>query len=262
MAKIFVMRTVTVITMVVFAMAACSGGDKGVDVLDVFCGAGLMKPMEEIRMEFGSRYGVDVVVHYGGSGELLGQLALEQTCDVFIPGAKKYIGDAAGNGWIADGTVRDIARHIPVIAVASGNPKEINTLDDMTKPGVTVALGDPDACAIGRLAREIFEKNALVERIRRNIKVRAPTVNQLLLYVALGQADAAIIWEDMALWAQGAGELTIVPIPDERNVIRTVSTAVTTRSRNRGLAERFNEFVVSDEARSIWTRWGFDPCVD
>lgn len=262
MAKISVIRAVTVITAVVFVMAACSGGDNRVDVIDVFCGAGLMKPMEEIRKEFGVRHKVKVVVHYGGSGELLGQLALEQTCDVFVPGAKKYIGDAAGNGWIADGTVRDIARHIPVIAVARGNPKEINTLDDMTKPGVTVALGDPDACAIGLLAHEIFEKNALDERIRRNIKVRAPTVNQLLLYVALGQTDAAIIWEDMALWAQGAGKLAIVPIPDERNIIKTISTAVTTRSKNRGLAEKFNEFVVSDEVRRIWTRWGFDPCVD
>ncbi len=228
-------------------------------VLTVLCGAGLIKPMDELKAAFEREYQATVVVHYGGAGELMGQLATDQPCDVFIPGADKYVRDAEKKGWIANGTMRDIVGHVPVIAVADKNPKQISTLEDLARPGVTVALGDPDACAIGRLAASILKRNKLTEKIRSNIKVRTPTVNQLLLYVALGQVDGAIIWEDMVTWSQSRGKLKVISISKADNIVKTISTAVTTRSDNRGLANAFNEFVDSETGHRIWSKWGFAP---
>jgi molybdate transport system substrate-binding protein len=190
----------------------------------------------------------------------MGQLAMKQPSDLFIPGAKKYVEDAQKKGWIAEETIRDIVKHIPVIAVASDNPKRIENLTDLARPGVRVALGDPNGCAIGNLAESILKKNNLGGKIRPNVKVRTPTVNQLLLYVTLGKVDAAIIWEDMASWSEGKGKLKVIRIPDEQNIVKTISVAVTAMSENKELARKLVDFIGSDSGRRIWSKWGFEPC--
>ncbi len=230
--------------------------------LHVLSGAGLIKPMEELMNSFEKKYQVKTVVHYGGSGELMGQLAMKQPSDVFIPGAKKYIEDAQRKGWIVNKTVRDIVKHVPVIAVARDNPKQVKTLEDLTRPRVAIALGDSDGCAIGRLAESILKKNKLFEKIRQNIRVRTPTVNQLLLYVTIGKVDAAIVWEDMASWLESKEKLTIIRIPDEQNIEKTISIGVTTRSENKEIGKALCDFVAADAGRHIWSKWGFEPCLE
>ena len=132
-------------------------------------------------------------------------------------------------------------------------------MQDLAKEGVRVSIGDPKAPAIGRVAKKMLTKNGLWDTVTPNITVYAPTVNQLLIYVALKQVDAAIIWEDLVTWAEGKGKLEVVRIPKEQNIIMTIPTAVCTMAPNKDLALKFNEYVSSDEGMQIWKKWGFEP---
>ena len=230
--------------------------------ITVLCGAGLMKPMNELIQNFENKTGAKVEVHYGGSAELFGILTTTGG-DVFIPGAYKYTADAMKRGFILNDTVKNITYHIPVIAVPKGNPKNIKGLEDLTKPGVRVVIEDPKACAIGKVAKKILEKNHLWENVGKNIIVETPTVNQLLIYIATNQADAAIIWEDMVTWAESKGKIEVVEIPKDKNIIKTIPTAVTIyaqKDNNLEVAKAFNDYISSDEAKNVWKKWGFIPC--
>ncbi len=123
-----------------------------------------------------------------------------------------------------------------------------------------LAIGDPKAPAIGRVAKKILQKQGLWDRITPNISVYAPTVNQLLIYVALKQVDAAIIWGDLVTWAEGKGKLDVVRIADSKNIIKTIPTAVCTEAPHRDMAMQFNAYVSSPEGLAIWQEWGFEPC--
>ncbi|NPA62578.1 MAG: molybdate ABC transporter substrate-binding protein [Methanococci archaeon] len=227
----------------------------------VLCGAGLMKPMNELITNFENKTGAKVDVHYGGSAELFGILTTTGG-DVFIPGAYKYTADAAKRGLILNNTIKNITYHIPVIAVPKNNPKHIKNLSDLAKPGVRVVIGDPKACAIGKVAKAILEKNHLWTNVSKNIVVETPTVNQLLIYIATNQADATIIWEDMATWAEGKGKIEIIKIPKDENIIKTIPTAVTVYAKKDGdydVAMAFNSYISSEEASKIWKKWGFIP---
>ena len=230
--------------------------------LVVFSGAGLMKPMEEMRKNFEKNQSIEVEVHYGSSGEIFGMVATGQPCDVLIPGAKKYTMDALKNGWIVEETIHDLVLHVPVIAVPSGNSAGVKALTDFSRRNVRVSIGDPKAPAIGRVARKILKKAGLWEKVKPNIQVYAPTVNQLLIYVALKQVDAAIIWEDLTSWAEGKGRIEVVRIPEKENLIKTIPTAVCTRAEHKDMAVKFNEYVASGEGSAIWQKWGFEPCAD
>ena len=174
--------------------------------LTVFCGAGLIKPMEEMRNNFQKQHVAEVDILYGGAGELFGMLASGRPCDVLIPGAAKYIMDALTNGWVEKDTIRKLVLHKPVIAVPMGNPARIQGLGDLGRKGVRIALGDPKAAAIGRVAKKILIQANIWSTVTPNVEVYTPTVNQLLIYVALGQVDAAIIWEDLTHWSAGKGK--------------------------------------------------------
>ncbi len=244
-----------IFTMLILWTGQCLAAD-----LIIFSGAGLMKPMEELRKNFESVHHLKVEVHYGSSGEIFAQVAAGQPCDVLIPGAEKYMHDALKNGWVNGETIRPLVLHVPVIAVPKGNPAQVTCLADLAREGVRVAIGDPKAPAIGRVAKKILQKQNLWERITPNIGVYAPTVNQLLIYVALKQVDAAIIWGDLVTWAEGKGKLDVVRIADGKNIIKTIPTAVCTTAPHRDMAMQFNAYVSSPEGLAIWQEWGFEPC--
>ncbi len=233
--------------------------------LYVLSGAGLMKPMNELIQQFQQKYHVKVIVDYGGSGEIFAKLKTGEG-DVFVPGSYYYAVQAIKDGFIIQSTLVNITKHIPVIAVPINNPEGIHSLKDLLKPGFKIAIGDPKACAIGKVAYKIFKKNGLwskfEEKMKRGEVVLAPTVNQLLLYLVTGQVKAAIIWEDLVTWSQAHGKIKIIEIPASQNIIKTIPAAVTIYAERNGklkIAEEFVQYISSDEGLKIWEKWGFKP---
>ncbi len=233
----------------------CIAGD-----LRILAGAGLIKPMEELRQNFEKQHAVKIDAHYGSSGEIFGMVAAGQPCSILVPGAEKYSKDALKNGWILGDTMKKMILHIPVIAVPKGNPANIRGLADLTHKGVRVAIGDPRAPAIGRVARDILKKAGFWDQTTPNIKVYAPTVNQLLIYVSLKQVDAAIIWMDLISWAEAKGKLEVIAIEKRWNMTKTIPTAVCTSASDQSLARELNQYISSEEGMDIWEKWGFEPC--
>lgn len=251
------MRVIYLFIIFLIAMPAWATSD-----LTVYSGAGLMKPMEALRADFETTHNIKLKVHYGGSGELFGMLGMGKCCDVFIPGAEKYIKDAKKNGWIKPGTDRNIVKHIPVIVVPKGNPGNIKSLADLARKDVKVTLGDSRACAIGKVSKKLLEKNKLYDQVKTQVVVSGPTVNQLLIYVAMNRVQASIIWEDVVAWAEGKGKVEVIRIPDQDNIIKTVPCSVTNCSTNQAMAQKFTRYISSDKALAVWEKWGFKRCTD
>ena len=224
----------------------------------VYCGAGMKKPMDELGPLFERKYGVKVTYNYAGSGHLLNQMELAQQGDVYQPGSTYYFDIAKEKGLID--YEKRVAYHVPVIAVPKGNPANITCPDDLAKPGVKVALGDPKACAIGKLGYEILEKNGIKDAVDDNVVARGATVNALIVYVSRGDVDAAITWEETVLFAPD--ETDIIEIPEEENIIKIIPIGTLTFSENKESARKFVDFITSDEGKAIYEKYGFTPYPD
>ncbi len=225
----------------------------------VCAGAGLIKPMNELIENFEKETGADIEVRYGGSAEIFGFLTSKE-CDIFIPGDYYYTEQAMDRNYVFNESVENLTLHIPVIAVPAGNPANISRLEDLAGPGVKLALGDPNGPAIGKVSEVICTQAGILSAVEKNIIVKTATVNQLLIYIASGEVDAAIIWEDMTSWGEASGKLEIVSIPEEQNKIKTIPTAVSIYTEDRELAEAFNTYIAGEEAKEVWEKWGFEPC--
>jgi molybdate transport system substrate-binding protein len=223
----------------------------------VYCGAGMRKPMDELGSLFFEEYGISVNYNYAGSNTLLSQMELTQKGDVYMPGATYYF-DIAKEKGITDYEQR-VAYHVPVIAVPEGNPAGITSLADLTKPGVTVILGDSKAAAIGKLGNKILEENGIYDTVANNTIARGATVNELVVYTSMKQADASIIWEDLVVNSE---KMEIVEIPREQNIVKIIPIGTLTFSEKKGTATKFVDFVASPEGKAIFEKHGFTAYPD
>jgi len=226
--------------------------------LMVYCGVGMRKPMDEIGILFKEKYGISIDYNYAGSGHLLNQIELAQMGDVYQPGAMYYLDIAREKGFIDYEKL--VACHVPVIAVPKGNPANLTCLADLTKPGVRLAMGDPEACAIGKLGNEILEKNGIKDGVEENTIARGTTVNALIVYVSTGDVDVAITWRESLLFAPD--ETDVVEIPENENIIKTIPIGVLIFSENKEYARDFVDFVTSDEGKAVYGKYGFVPYPD
>ena len=226
--------------------------------LMVYCGVGMRKPMDEIGSLFKEKSGISIDYNYAGSGHLLNQVELAQTGDVYQPGAMYYLDIARDKSFIDYDKL--VAYHVPVIAVPEGNPANITCLADLTKPGVRLAMGDPKACAVGKLGNEILEKNGIKDGVEQNTIARGTTVNALIVYVSTGDVDAAITWRESVFFAPDKTD--VVEIPENENIIKTIPIGVLTFSENKEYARNFVDFVTSDEGKAIYEKYGFVPYPD
>ncbi len=222
----------------------------------VYCGAGMREPMEDVAALYEERYGVRVNYNFAGSANLLAQMELTGMGDVYMPGATYYFDAAREKGFVSE--ERLVAYHVPLIAVPKGNPAGITCLADLANPGVEVELGDPDACAIGKLSDTLLEKNGIQEEVFPNVNARSATVNELLVHVCMGVADAAIIWEDLF----EDEKMDAIAIPKEQNIVKVIPIGALTFSEHPGDAFDFVELVTSEEGKAIFEDHGFTTYPD
>ncbi len=220
--------------------------------LIVYCGAGLRNPMDEIGQVYQEKTGTEIKYTFAGAAQLLSQMELLQKGDCYMPGALAYIEAAAKKGFI--NSSENVIYHVLAFAVRPGNPKNITTLKDLTEDGVTVAIGEPSGNAVGIATKAIYEKAGLWEDLQDNIVVRSGTVNELLVYMNMGQADATVIWEDLL----GKSNVEQVDIPQEEGFIKVIPVGTLTFSDKPAEAQAFADFVASDEGKAIFVKHGFE----
>jgi molybdate transport system substrate-binding protein len=220
----------------------------------LYCGAGIRPAADEIVKAFEKEHGVTVECDYDGSERLLARIKLSSLGDVYMPGDVHYVEQAKSQGLVTEH--QNVCYFVPVILVQKGNPKNIQSLADLARPGIDVGLGNPETCAIGRKSAKLFEQGGLsLDDIEPNVKFQAVTVNDLGNHVKLGQLDAVIVWDAMAAYFAEDGD--VVPIPLEQNVISTVAAGVLTCSEHPELAGKLIDFIASERGKTIFRKHQF-----
>jgi len=221
--------------------------------LFLFAGAGLRQPTDRLIETFQMETGHTVRVTYAGSGQLLSSILASGQGDLFMPGALFYIEKLKKMGCID--SARNLVAHTAVVGVNIHRANRIRSFDDLARPGVRLAMGDPKAMAFGRLARQILCRSPLREAILKNVVVYGATVKQLAMYVSQGDVDASIIGRADAF--QFRDHIKMVPIPEEYFQPETVAIAVLKDTKHLEAASRFRDFMASEKSIAVFEHFGF-----
>jgi len=226
--------------------------DQGMDLsgrsLHIYCGAGMSKPFEEIAAGFKNDTGCEMEVVYANAAQIQTQINTAQEGDLFIAGSSEEL--APVEEYISE-TV-DLVKHIPVLVVKKGNPLEIRGLNDLTKEGVEVVLGDGEATPIGKLSNKALKEKNLFDKV--NVIARTTTAPELINALSLDECDAIIVWKENA----SGDEVEIVNTPDLDQYIKTVPAASLTFADNSDTLDVFLDFLNSKKAKDIWEKFGYE----
>ncbi len=224
--------------------------------LSVSAAAGAKPAVDEICQKFEGQYGNEVEISYGGGGEVLSQMILSRSGDIYIAPEQRFMETAEEKQAIDPETIKSAAYMMPVIAVQKGNPKQIATLADLAKPGIRVAITRPETTLLGKYAFEIFRKAGLAEAIEKNIVTEAARPDSLLTMLVMGHVDAGIIWHFYQIMAHEEIEVIFLP-PEQLTGIGEMQIAASVYSNNRKLAQQFIDFATSPEGKTIFEKHGY-----
>ena len=233
---------------------AC-GGD-GSPTLELFVGSATKPATEEVAKLFEDKYEVNLELHFGGSGAMLSQMKLTGRGDIYFPGSSDFMEKAKEEDLVLPESERIVVYLIPAINVQKDNPKNIQSLEDLARPDVTLAIGDPETVCVGLYAAEILETVGLSQPIRPNIATYAESCAKTAGLVTLKSVDAVIGWRVFEYWAPEEIE-TVYLGPDQIPRIGYVPIAISKSSKQRALAQQFIDFVASDEGKAIYAKWHY-----
>jgi len=214
--------------------------------LVLYCAAGVNPPVAEIVKDYQNELGVTVSVQYGGSGTLLSNLRVAQTGDLYLAADASYIHIARQQGLIAE-TI-PLATQRPVIATAKGNPRKIQSAQDLLREDVRIALGNPDVASIGKQTEAVLRKAGLWANVKQAVQSRGvfkPTVNDVANDVKIGTVDAGVVWDAVA---RQYPDLEIAaPLTEDPDFVMEITVAVLRSSRQRAAAHRFARYLSAQD---------------
>jgi len=229
------------------------------DKLLIFAGAASQPPTEEAAALYEKKTGIKVGVVFGGSGYVLSQMKLTRQGDIYFPGSSDFMEIAKRDGDVISETEKIVVYLVPSINVQKGNPHNIRTLKDLTKPGLKVAIANPEGVCVGLYAVEIIEKELMNEEKKRfmnNLINYTGSCEKTATAISLKQADAVIGWSVFEHW--DPKRIETVPLdPAKIPRVGYIPIAISTFTKDRNAAQRFIDFLKSDEGRAIFVKYHY-----
>jgi sulfate/thiosulfate transport system substrate-binding protein len=169
-----------------------------------------------------------------------------------------------------DGMVTD---SVVVFMVRKGNPENVQTWDDLIRPGIEVIEPNPFTsggakwnimAAYGAQlenGRSEDEARQYLTELFEHVPVLDKSARESLQTFTSGKGDVLLGYENEAILAQQSGEEIDYIVPDETILIEN-PLAVVNESDDLETARAFVDFLYTKEAQQIFADTGYRPVVD
>jgi molybdate transport system substrate-binding protein len=128
---------------------------------------------------------------FAGSDQLAAQIQLGARVDVFAAASPKYPELLYQKGLCQKPV--PFATNTLVLIVPKSNPAGIHSVDDLSKPGVKLVVGDPSV-PVGSYTLTVLKNLGLTGPVLANVVSRETDVKGVVAKVALGEADAGFVY--------------------------------------------------------------------
>ena len=242
--------------------------------LNVFAAASMTETLNQIAENYKSvEPDVTLTFNFASSGDLLTQIKEGADCDIFISAAPKQMNELDGTladdsdkkpdglDELLEGTRFDMLENKVVLAVPDGNPKGIESFDQLAEllraGDVFLAMGNSDV-PVGQYTQKIFAHYGLDEQTMADAGelTYGSNVKEVTTQVSEGAVDCGIIY---ATDANAAGLTAVDEATADMCGQVIYPAAILKNSPNPDAARAFLDYLTGDSAGKVFKSVGFTP---
>lgn len=198
--------------------------------------------------------GITVKGTYDSSGKLQTQIEEGIEADVFMSAATKQMNALVEESLVDKDSVVNLLENKIVLITSVDSGLELSDFTDITK-AETIAIGDPASVPVGQYSEEALTNLGLWEEVSAKASF-GTNVTEVLNWVAEGSADAGIVY---ATDAATTDKVKVVAEAPAESLAEPAiyPVGVVTASANKEAAQKFVEFLQSEEAIKVFEEYGF-----
>jgi molybdate transport system substrate-binding protein len=234
------------------ALAACGGDndDQGSAELVISAASSL----QDAFTDYAATAGIDARQSFAGSDQLAAQIRQGAKPDVFAAANTTLPDELHEDGLVEKPVV--FATNSLVLAVPAGSG--IASIEDLTRPGTTIAIGDPEV-PVGSYTREVLDRLPADQSkaILAGVRSEEPDVLGIVGKLTEGAVDAGFIYITDVTASDGALRATKLPAALRPDV--AYGAAVVVGARNPDAAREFIDGLLNGDGAPALKQAGFKP---
>ncbi|MGK5508575.1 extracellular solute-binding protein [Brevibacillus formosus] len=236
------------------ASQATPNSSQSDQVIRVYGPGGPLGPIKEAAEHFSAETGMKVEVTAGPEGNWIGQA--KQDADIIFGGSEYMLQDFIFNypEMIDTKSRTELYTRAAGILVRKGNPKKIESLEDLTKKGVKII----DVNGAGQLGlwEDLAGRKGLIGGISQNINLSVKSSAEAIeRWKSNSSLDAWITYESWHYRLQDVTDL--VELPEEEKLYRGTPIALTKITDQKKEAQQFIDYLRTEESHQIFQKWGW-----
>lgn len=191
---------------------------------------------------------------YDSSGKLQTQIEEGIEADVFMSAATKQMNALTEQGLVEKDSVVDLLQNQIVLITAADSTLDLQNFADITKANV-IAIGDPESVPVGQYSKEVLTNLGIWDAVSAKASL-GTNVTEVLKWVEEGSADAGIVYATDAATTDKVKVVAEAP-KDSLAEPAIYPVGVVSASKHKDAAEKFVEFLQSEEVLKVFESYGF-----
>jgi len=222
--------------------------------LHVYGPGGPLAPMKECADLYKKQTGINVLVTAGPERQWF--QSAQNDADLIYGGADYMLSQFALEhlGFLLPNTRAELYDRAIGILVRPGNPKHLQSLDDLARPGVR--LLDVDGAGQVGVWEDLAGRKGLIGALQVNI---AASVQNTALGIEAWNAHPDLdAWITFESWAKRMPDkVQLVRLPEAERLYRGTPIEVAARSSQPVKAQEFIDFLKTPVAHAVFVKWGW-----
>ncbi len=230
--------------------------------LTIYAATSLTDAFEALAAAFAEvEPAAEVLLNFANSSTLAAQINAGAPADIFASANEKQMALAVAGGRISEDAVRTFAHNQLTLIVSAQSDITLDSLAQLAQAPLLLVLAAPgtpiraytdamlasaDAEYGGRYQQRALERLVSEER----------NVRQVVARVALGEADAGIVYQSDVI-GDVRDQLVVIAIDARHNQLASYPIAPLADAADAALAAHFIDFILSPPAQAILREYGF-----
>ncbi len=219
----------------------------------ILAAASLQDVMTDLMQVYEAEHEGKVTLSFASSGTLRKGIEEGAQAHLFISASPQETDRLIEKGHVAQNDVTALLSN-QMVLISYLEDKKITSLADVLDSEGPIAIGDPDFVPAGRYAMEIIMNQGLWDSLGERL-LYCKDVRQVLAYVATGEVDAGLVYRTDAI----REPLVSIREAYEEELFTEIlyPLVILPRGKESVLARDVQAFLLGDEARAIFEKYGF-----